>query len=169
MTRSVSDQTCPSCARQVPADVLVCECGFAFADVGANDDPAPAPEAPEQELLVSYLTARVEQAREALDTVRDELASLPGDLGKAMQVMEAVQELRIARAELDARLGRASPYADALRSQPSNEFRAEQSARAQRVAEAAGADTEELPAPPFRRSPTAPAAGHPRDHKRRDK
>lgn len=168
MTRSVSDQTCPSCSRQVPADVLVCECGYAFAETGSIDEPDQTAEAPEQELLVSYLMARVEQAREALDTVRDELANMPGDLGKAMQVMEAVQDLRIARAELDARMGRASPYADAIRSQPSEEFRAEQSARAQRVAEEAGTDAD-LPPPPFRHSPAAPAAGHPRDQKRRNK
>jgi hypothetical protein len=170
MTRNVSDRTCPGCSRVVPADVLVCECGHAFDDPESTDNLADTShDAPEQELFVSYLIARVEQAREALDNVRNQLAGQPGNLGKAMEVMEAVQDLRIARAELDARLGRASPYADEIRDQPSNKFRAAQSARAQRLAVEAGADSKELPPPPYRRSPTAPAADHPADQKRRDK
>lgn len=168
MTRSVPERVCPSCARQVPPDELACECGREFTDAGSAAGPVDAsPDEPGQELFVSYLIARVEQAREALDSIRDELAGEPGDLGKAMEVMEAVQELRIARAELDQRLGRASPFADAIQDRASDEFRAEQSARAQRVVDDAGAD--EAAPPPFRRGRAAPRADRSHEHKRHDK
>lgn len=152
MTRSVSEKVCPECGTEVAADILVCDCGHAFPD-GSDALPAEGanPESPEEGLFAAYLTARVEQAREALDKVRDELAEEPSDLSKAMEVMEAVQSLRIARAELDARLGRPSAYADAIRDRPSEEFRAEQSARAQRIAEDVAGESSDLP-PPFRRS-----------------
>jgi len=167
MTRSVSEKVCPDCGNQVAADILVCDCGHAFPD--SSDTPptgSASPESPEEGLFAAYLTARVEQAREALDKVRDELAEEPSDLSKAMEVMEAVQTLRIARAELDARLGRPSAFADAIRDRPGEEFRAEQSARAQRIAEDAAGESSDLP-PPFRRSAGEPQEAPARSTKRR--
>ncbi len=169
MTPELTDQICPSCSRQLPPDQLICECGFALADADpANASSENAADAPEQEVFVSYLIARVEQAREALDAVRGELEGKPGDIGKAMEVMEAVQDLRIARAELDQRLGRESPFADAIQEKPSEEFRAEQSARAQRILEE-GASRAEAGPPPYRRAPTAPSAEQARGQKRRSR
>ena len=125
--------------------------------------------APEQELFVSYLIARVEQAREELDAVRRELEGQPGDLGKAMEVMEAVQNLRIARVELDQRLGRASPFSDAIQDQPSDEFRAQQSARAQHALEGADESPEDAAPAPYRRSRSTSSADPLQREKRHDK
>lgn len=171
MTRNVSLQTCPSCSREVPADVLVCDCGHDLRDnVATTSGPEGyVPSTPEQELFVSYLIARVEQAREELDAVRLELESQPGDLGKAMEVMEAVQNLRIARVELDQRLGRASPFSDAIQDQPSDEFRAQQSARAQLAMESADGSPDDAAPAPYRRGRSTSSADPLQREKRHDK
>ena len=96
----------------------------------------------EEELYVAYLGARVEQARNALESARTELVARPGDFTKAVAVMEAVHELRATREELATEITR-HPQAAALlqdkdviaSAQPSEEFRAEQAARAAKIME----------------------------------
>jgi Uncharacterised protein family UPF0547 len=161
MTRSVFQKACPNCAAMVPLDTERCDCGYSFSVGTAPDsDDEDTPMSQDEELYVAYLGARVEQARSALESARTALVARPGDFGKAVAVMEAVHELRASREELTAEITRHPQAAarlpqdkGAASAQPSEEFRAEQAARATKIMESLQAAARHAPA-------TQPAPTH---------
>lgn len=167
MARSLYQKACPNCAALQPVANDVCECGYSFDSttaVGASD----AALTQDEELFIIYLGARVDQARGALENARLALAAKPGDFAKAVAVMEAVHELRVARDDLDAELAR-HPQGTALletraaaqSAQPSDEFRAQQAARAAKIVESLQDAVRRAP-PPFHATVSAPVDGpHP--------
>lgn len=114
-----------------------------------GDDAALAQAVTDEELFAAYLAARVQQALDALEAARRELATQPNDFNRALQVMRKVQELRELRRELDAQQTRVNaarsaaglapaPPEEALQSSepaqtPGAAFRAAQAEHAARI------------------------------------
>jgi hypothetical protein len=153
MARSLYQKACPNCAALQPVANDVCECGYSFDSTTAVASNQALTQ--DEELFIVYLGARVDQARGALENARLALAARPGDFAKAVAVMEAVHELRVAREDLDSELAR-HPQGSALletraaaqSAQPSDEFRAQQAARAAKIVESLQDAARRAP-PPF--------------------
>lgn len=108
---SIDQKQCPSCAASNPVDASRCVCGHTF---GANPDGIPAGSLEavgESQLLVEYLSARVEQALADVESARTELAADPRNFKKAARVLRAAQEARALGDELNAQ----REYTDSLR------------------------------------------------------
>ncbi len=100
---NIYQKTCPECAAAVPADAERCECGYCFEPVHADAVRSAEEQAAQAEgLFEDYLAARVEQAIEVMQAAQSELAKSPGDFDKALEVMHRLQEVRAARAALEA-------------------------------------------------------------------
>lgn len=100
---NIYQKTCPECAAAVPADADRCECGYCFEPVHADAVRSAEEQAAQDEgLFEDYLAARVEQAIEVMQAAQSELAKSPGNFEKALEVMRRLQEVRAARAALEA-------------------------------------------------------------------
>lgn len=150
---SIYHKPCPACGSVVSADAKRCDCGYAF---GAADETAPLPEEQalqEEELFEAYLAARVEQTVAKVESARIELAADPADLRKADRLLQAVQEALILRDERDAQSTKTTQAriearaarekisseitdAPAQSERPTETFRAQQAARAEKIVEA---------------------------------
>ncbi|MBI3779434.1 MAG: hypothetical protein HY274_11100 [Gammaproteobacteria bacterium] len=153
-TYSIYHKPCPACGSVVSTDTKRCDCGYAF---GAADETAPLPEEQalqEEELFEAYLAARVDQTVAKVESVRIELAANPSDLRKADRLLQAVQEALILRDERDAQSAKTAQARIAARAarekispaapddlpvqsdRPTETFRAQQAARAEKIVEA---------------------------------
>jgi hypothetical protein len=155
----------------VPLETERCDCGYSFSAAAAPQDKDETPMSQDEELYVAYLGARVEQARGALENARAALVARPGDFGKAVAVMEAIHELRASREQLATEITRHPQAATLLQNQsrspagsaePSEAFRAEQAARAEKIMESLkiaarhAPSVQPAPGPDNASSPTPP-------------
>lgn len=132
-----------------------CACGYSFEQ---QHDGVSEQAAQEEELFAAYLSARVEQALNALEATRSQLAAQPG-FDKALEVMRALQELRALRSEFETRAPNAAASGNiggAPGAEPNAEFRAQQAERAAKIAETIRAAVSRTPQP-YRRA-AGPAA-----------
>jgi hypothetical protein len=143
MTRSVFQKACPSCAVLVSASASVCDCGYSF-DKGVVDTGDG--ETVDAVLYANYLSARLAQTRDTLETLRTQLAADPGNHRKAIEVMNALQELNQLREEIITTAGEAAVLNEPSPT-PSEEFRAQQASRADAVARTIHTAVRRTPAP----------------------
>lgn len=87
------------------------------------DETAASQAVTDEELFETYLAARLQQALDALNAAREELAAQPHDFNRALAVLRKVQELRNVRAELTAQQNRvaAARAAAGLEAPPTHE------------------------------------------------
>lgn len=143
-TYSIYQKPCPSCGAAAAVNAGRCDCGHVFSPTG-NGEPSPEEQAlQEEELFAAYLTARIDQAVEAVEAARAELAGDLSDRRKADKLVRAVQDALSLRDERDAQADRirqlraalpSRPDEPVLSAEPTEAFRAQQTARAERLME----------------------------------
>ncbi len=167
-TRSIYHKDCPSCGIVVGVDVKQCRCGYSFQTPEDKllDEQQQALQ--DEALLLEYLSARLAQSVANLQMRQTALTSDPKNLDKANSVMRAFADVRQSRTELNTQAAKmdeskkavATVYAEpvteassdttavaavASQQQPTDAFRAAQSAKAEAVMKAAGMVTKACP------------------------
>lgn len=108
----------------------------------------------DEELFCDYLSARLEQALDALNAARDELSARPQDFNRASDVMRKVYELRDLKKQLAlqrerVKAARASagmePLPETPATTPTPEFRAVQAEQAEKIMAALSAQPRTCP------------------------
>jgi hypothetical protein len=148
---SIYQKICPACASLLPREARRCDCGYSFEAQSASVAPSAEEQAlRESELLEAYLQARVEQAVAVLEGAQAGLSKDPKNFDKAAAVLQALRDIRQLRAELNAQTARTVEARNAITTargdlsdtpiheppastQPTDAFRAEQTARAANV------------------------------------
>ncbi len=157
---SIFQKTCPACGVLVSRDARQCKCEHVFT---AAEDGALLPEEQslqDEELFEAYLAARVQQMISTLESARVELAADPASVRKAARLLETLQDALTLREERDAQAAkteltrrtaqaaRANVSAAAMpeeaepveapkqSAEPTEEFRAQQAAKAAKFMEA---------------------------------
>lgn len=143
-TYSIYQKPCPACGKVVSVDAKNCHCGYSFDSVNMNELPPEEQALQEEELFEAYLAARIEQVVETVESARAELAADMSNQRKADNLLRTVQEALALRDERDTQAAkiaqlRASlaPKTDApsLSEQPTEAFRAQQSAKVEKIME----------------------------------
>ena len=143
-TYSIYQKPCPACGTVVTIDAKSCGCGHSFASPGDNDLLTEEQALQEEELFEAYLAARIDQAVSAVESARAELAADKHDRRKADKLLRAVQDALSLRDERDTQAARIrqireslppGPDTPALSAQPTEAFRAQQAARAEKIME----------------------------------
>ncbi|BAV34281.1 hypothetical protein SCL_1990 [Sulfuricaulis limicola] len=144
-TYSIYQKPCPACGMVVSIDAKSCDCGYSFESSGSNDLPSAEQALQEEELFEAYLAARVDQVVAAVEAARAELMADISNHRKADKLLRAVQDALTLRDERDAQAAKirqmreslpAKPDASPLSAQPTEAFRAQQAAKAERIMEA---------------------------------
>lgn len=106
---------CPQCTTTHAATANQCGCGYSF-DPERLESPEARLElaAQEERLYEAYLTARVVQARAAVDEARRLVKHNPKDEGRRTMLADAEAQLRTAEAELKVQRDKAAFAAAAL-------------------------------------------------------
>lgn len=141
---SIYQKSCPACGTVVPVDVSNCHCGYSFDSVNKNKSPSLEQALQEEELFGAYLAARIDQAVAAVETARAELTADISNHRKADKLLRTVQEALALRDERDAQTIKiaqireslsSKPDTPALSAQPTEVFRAQQTATAEKIME----------------------------------
>lgn len=169
--RSIYHKTCPTCATLVEVDVKRCTCGYSFEFESQAPESDALPEdmaVQDEELLKEYLDARISQAVSELQVIQSALASDPKNLEKANKLLGAFAQVRELRTELETQTAKLTAARDAARAarlergmeidarledipaapistEPTDAFRAAQSAKAENIMHAAGMETKACP------------------------
>jgi len=117
-----------------------------FAQIKALEPTGDSPSSvPDEELFCDYLTARLQQALEALNSSREALLAQPQDYNRAMEVMRKVYELRDLKKQLEYQTGRLNTAREAagmppvpadnapVTAVPTDGFRAAQAEQAEKI------------------------------------
>ena len=143
-TYSIYQQPCPSCGLLVSTESASCKCGYSFESAGTDGTRPEEQALQEEELFEAYLAARVEQTVAALEAARAEFNADKFNPRLADKLVSAVGEALALRDERDAqakkiRLLRESlapeTEAPSLSAQPTEAFRAQQAAKAEKIME----------------------------------
>ena len=144
-TYSIYQKPCAACGAIVSIDAARCDCGHSFKS-SDKEDLLPEEQAlQEEELFGAYLAARIEQAVAAVESARVELAADVSNPRKADKLLWTVQEALSLRDERDAQAARiaqireslpSKPDAPHMSAQPTEAFRAQQAAKAEKIVEA---------------------------------
>lgn len=150
---SIYQKPCTICGAMVPTDVKRCSCGNVIGSTG-NQTLMPEEQAlQEEELFESYLAARVEQMIAKLESLRFELANDPTNQRKADRLLQSVQEALSLRGDRDTQAAKTLHAREVLRKaqkkispssadasiqsdRPTDLFRAQQAAKANKAVEA---------------------------------
>lgn len=143
-TYSIYQKPCPACGKVVSIEARSCDCGYSFESPGKNELPSEEQALQEEELFEAYLAARIDQAVATVESARAELAADMSDHRKADKLLRTVQEALALRDERDAQAAKiaqireslsSKPDAPALSAQPTDAFRAQQTAKAEKIME----------------------------------
>jgi len=144
-TYSIYQKPCPACGAVVSVDARRCNCGHAFESSTGIDARLPEEQVlQEEELFEAYLAARIDQAVATVEAARAELAANMSDHHKADKLLRTVQEALALRDERDAQAAKiaqireslsSKPDAPALSAKPTEAFRAQQAAKAEKTME----------------------------------
>ncbi len=143
-TSSIYQKSCPACSAVVSVDAKSCNCGHSFDSANKNDLPPEEQALQEEELFEAYLAARVDQVVETVESARAELIADMSDRRKADKLLRTVQDALALRDERDAQTAKIAQIRESLSSksdapsisaQPTEAFRAQQSAKAEKVME----------------------------------
>lgn len=144
-TYSIYQKPCPACGVAVSIDAKSCDCGYSFESPGNNDSLSEEQALQEEELFEAYLAARVEQVVAEVESARAELMADISNHRKADKLLRAVQDALTLRDERDVQAAKiqqmreslpAKPDAAPMSAQPTEAFRAQQAAKAERAMEA---------------------------------
>ena len=150
---NIYQKPCPACGVAVSTDAKSCNCGYSFE---CSDGDTLLPEEQllqEEELFEAYLEARVGQTVAMVESARAEFAADTVNPGKADRLLQAVQEALTLRDERDAqatkiaqvreaaraareRLEPASLDTPAMSAEATEDFKAKQAAKAEKIVEA---------------------------------
>lgn len=143
-TYSIYQKPCPACGAVVAVETQNCTCGYGF-DSMSTDERLPEEQALlDEELFQAYLLARIEQAVETVEYARAEFAAEISNRRKTDKLILAVQEALALRDELDAQTLKiaqlreslpAKSEAPPLSAEPTEAFRAQQAAKAEKIME----------------------------------
>lgn len=141
---SIYQKPCPACGATVAIDTERCNCGYAFESAG-KDQLLPEEQAlQDEELFEAYLAARIDQVVATVESARAELIADMSNHRKADKLLRTVQEALALRDERDAQAAKiaqmreslsSKPGAPALSAQPTEAFRAQQAAKAEKIME----------------------------------
>ncbi|GAB4508970.1 MAG: hypothetical protein Tsb0026_08410 [Sulfuricaulis sp.] len=141
---SIYQKPCPACGTTVAIDTGRCNCGYAFESAG-KDQALPEEQAlQDEELFEAYLAARIDQVVATVESARAELIADMSNHRKADNLLRTVQEALALRDERDAQAAKiaqmreslsSKPGAPALSAQPTEAFRAQQAAKAEKIME----------------------------------
>jgi len=143
-TYSIYQKPCLACGTVVSIEAKRCECGHSFDSVEKNEMPPEEQALQEEELFEAYLAARVDQIVEKVESARAELATDISNRRNADKLLRSVQEALALRDERDAQAAKIAqlreslspgPDAPVLSAQPTDAFRAQQSAKAEKIME----------------------------------
>ncbi|MDH5513015.1 MAG: hypothetical protein OEY27_07375 [Gammaproteobacteria bacterium] len=146
-TYSIYQKPCPACGAVVSIETRSCDCGYAFESQKADQQPVEELALQEEELFQAYLTARIDQAVEAVEAARSVFAAEPSNQRHTSKLIQAVQEALALREECEAQARKiaqlreslpARPEAPSLSTQPTEAFRAQQAVRAEKIMESFG-------------------------------
>lgn len=141
---SIYQKPCPACDRAVSIDAKRCDCGYSFESVNKNDLPPEELALQEEELFEAYLAARIDQVVETVESARAELAADSSNQRKADKLLRTVQEALALRDERDTQAAKiaqmrisipSKPDAPTLSAEPTESFRAQQAAKAEKIME----------------------------------
>jgi hypothetical protein len=160
---SIYQKPCPACGAVVARNANRCDCGHSFESISQNT-PLPEEQAlQEEELFEAYLAARVDQMVATVESARAELAADPANQRKAARLLQTVQDALILRDEREAqaaktdlarqavgaareKLAPATPDLPVPSDQPTEAFRNQQTAKAEKIVETfANTQTKECP------------------------
>lgn len=143
-TYSIYQKPCPACGAVVAVETRYCTCGYGFESVG-TDERLPEEQAlQDEELFQAYLLARIDQAVETVEAARAEFAAESSNRRKTDKLILAVQEALALRDERDAQTVKiaqlreslpAHPETPSLSAQPTEAFRVQQAAKAEKIME----------------------------------
>ena len=143
-TYSIYQKPCPACGTVVAVDAISCDCGYSFDSADKDELLSEEQALQEEELFEAYLAARIDQAVAMVESARAELAADISSQRNADKLLRAVQEALALRDERDAQAARiaqiresltSKPDAPTLAAQPTEAFRAQQSAKAEKIME----------------------------------
>ncbi|MEW6330330.1 MAG: hypothetical protein AB1560_02615 [Pseudomonadota bacterium] len=143
-TYSIYQKPCPACGMVISVDAKSCDCGYSFEPPGNNDILSEEQALQEEELFEAYLAARVDQVVAEVESARAELMADISNHRKADKLLRMVQDALALRDERDAQAAKIrqlrsslpeKPDAPSLSAQPTEAFRAQQAAKAERVME----------------------------------
>jgi hypothetical protein len=160
---SIYQKPCPACGTAVSTDSKLCDCGFSFESSTEDVLLPEEQQLQDEELFEAYLEARVDQTVAMVESARAEFATDPVNPHKADRLLEAVQEALTLRDERDAQTAKTAQARENVRAarekiepamseapimstQPTEAFRAQQAAKAERIVEAfANTQTKKCP------------------------
>lgn len=149
---SIYQKSCPACGAMVSRDTKRCGCAYSFEEVN-QDTQLPEEQAlQDEELFAAYLAARVDQAVATVESARAELAADRGNSRKAARLLQAVQDALTLRDDREAQatkteearktaqaareaLTTTSPDVPIHSAQPTEAFRLQQAAKAEKIVE----------------------------------
>ncbi len=149
---SIYQKPCPACGAAVSTGTKRCECGYSF-ESSSGDTLLPEEQSlQEEELFEAYLDARVGQTVERVESARTEFIADPINRRKADALLQAVQEALTLRDQRDAQaakiaqareaaqmartqLAPATPDAPVMSAEPTEAFKAQQAAKAEKIVE----------------------------------
>lgn len=143
-TYSIYQKPCPACGTVVSIDAKSCDCGYSFDSVDKSGLLPEEQALQDEELFEAYLAARIRQVVETVESARAELMADMSDHRKADKLLRTVQEALALRDERDAQAAKiaqireslaSKPDAPALSAQPTEAFRAQQAAKAEKIME----------------------------------
>lgn len=150
---SIYQKSCPACGAMVPRDAKRCGCAYSFESL-SQDTQLPEEQAlQEEELFAAYLAARVDQIVATVESARAELVAEPANSRKAARLLQTVQEALTLRDEREAQATKteqarktaqaareafttSSPGVPVQSAQPTEAFRIQQAAKAEKIVEA---------------------------------
>lgn len=150
---SIYQKSCPACGAMVARDTKRCGCAYSFESVSLDTQLPEEQALQEEELFAAYLAARVDQTVATVESARVELAADPADSRKAARLLQTVQEALALRDEREAQatkteqarktaqaareaLTTSSPDIPVQSEQPTEAFRIQQAAKAEKIVEA---------------------------------
>src|SRR3989304_4401426 len=120
-TYSIYQKPCPACGAVVSVDARRCNCGHAFESSTGIDARLPEEQVlQEEELFEAYLAARIDQAVATVEAARARRSERDAQPAKMPQIRESLSS---------------KPDAPALSAKPTEAFRAQQAAKAEKTME----------------------------------
>lgn len=141
---SIYQKPCPACGTMVSVNTESCDCGYAFKSADQGEHLPEEQALQEEELFEAYLTARIDQAVASVESARAELMADTSNQRKADKLLRTVQEALALRDERNAQAEKiahlreslsSNPDAPALSAQPTDSFREQQAAKAEKAME----------------------------------
>jgi hypothetical protein len=149
---SIYQKPCPTCGAVVSVDTKRCDCGYSF-ESASNDALSPEEQwLQEEELFEAYLEARVGQTVAKVESARAEFAADTVNQRKAEALLQAVQEAITLRDQREAQAAKSAQARDAVQmskaklttitpdapvmsAEPTEAFKAQQAAKAEKIVE----------------------------------